>query len=206
MTPAKRRRLYKTLGIMTVALIVGVLGRTLFLGQPLTYLLLNRKPGSATPGTVLIKKTSALTNQEVQQVSLNSKTTRDESSDNTSENPKKLKFDILTTWKYDEKNPHIPDEVKALDGKYIELTGFMMPINETENITKFIVVNALWGCCFGQAPAVNHVIIVTMEPGKAIDFYPDPITVTGRFSVGETREEGYLVSIFRMQGTKVVVR
>jgi hypothetical protein len=67
-------------------------------------------------------------------------------------------------------------------------------------------VNSLWGCCFGQTPAVNHVIMVTMEPGKAVEFCPDAVTITGKFSLGETREDGYLASLFSMEASKVVVR
>ena len=35
----------------------------------------------------------------------------------------------------------------------------MLPINETKNITRFIVIQSLWGCCFGQTPSVNHIIV-----------------------------------------------
>ena len=93
-----------------------------------------------------------------------------------------------------------------VNGKRVEIVGFMMPINEPQRLTRFIVVQSLWGCCFGQTPAVNHVVVVNMEPGKVVDFYPDAVRVTGVFSVGETREEGYLVSIYRLAGDEVVVR
>jgi hypothetical protein len=200
MTPARRRRLTKTLLIMALALTAGVIGRFLFLEQSLPSLLLGRKPGAAARGTALIKTTAVSTNSTAPSTLT---TTPPES---TAQDPLKLKFDVFTTWIYDEKKPQIPANVKELDGKLIEISGFMMPINETQNITKFILVNSLWGCCFGQAPAVNHVIIVTMDPGKAVDFYPDAVKVTGKFYVGETREEGYLVSVFRMNGSKVAVR
>lgn len=120
--------------------------------------------------------------------------------------PIKVKFDTLGGWKYVEGKTAIPADVKKLDGKAVEVTGFMMPINQTENITTFIIVNTLFGCCFGQAPAVNHVIVVTMEAGKTVDFYPDAVRVIGKFSVGETREQGYLVSIYRLQAVKVVAK
>ena len=115
----------------------------------------------------------------------------------------KLKFETLGSWNYIEGKTPIPDAVKKLDGQWVELSGFMLPINEIKNISRFIVMQSLWGCCFGQAPAVNHVIVTTMVPGKTVDFFPDPITVTGKFSVGETREEGYLVSIYRLEAISV---
>jgi len=207
MTPARRRRLIKIILVVAFALTAGVLSRFLFLGQNLPSLLLGRKPGASAPGTVLVKETPNLSSNQIQQTSVNSVPPQEaENLTSSREKPLKLKYDVLTNWTYEEGKTPIPDNVKALEGKYIEITGFMMPINETENITKFIIVNSLWGCCFGQSPAVNHVIIVSMEPGKAVDFYPDPVKITGKFSVGETREEGYLVSIFQMEAFKVVVK
>lgn len=200
MTPAKRKRLTKQIFIMALALSAAVIGRFLFLNQSIPSLIMGRKPGAAAPGTVLVKEKPIATTTNTS-ASASTKIDPEDSSE-----PMNLKFDVLTSWVYDEKNPAIPGNVKSLDGKEIEITGFMLPVNETQNITRFVLVNSLWGCCFGQAPAVNHVIVVTMKPGKVVDFYPDPVKVRGRFFVGETREEGFLVSVFRMEGKQVVVR
>jgi len=118
--------------------------------------------------------------------------------------PIQLKFDVIGGWKFIEGKTPIPDQVQQLNGKWVELRGFMLPINEIKKIRSFVVIQSLWGCCFGQTPEVNHVIVVTMEPGKTVEFYPDPIRVIGQFAVGETREDGYLVSIYRLEGHKVL--
>lgn len=118
----------------------------------------------------------------------------------------KLKFEVIGDWNYVEGKTPIPEKVQKLNGKLVEVTGFMMPINYTENIKNFILIQSLWGCCFGQTPAPNHIIVVNMEEGKTVDFYPDPIRVIGTFSVGETREEGYLISVYQVTGKKVIAK
>jgi hypothetical protein len=194
MTPARRRRLFRVALVLCAVMAAGVAGRLFFLGQSVPSLLLGRKPGSARPGTLLVHEMPA-TNSAARA-----------KAPAALPSPVKVKFNLLGGWKYVEGKTAVPDKVRALDGKRVEIVGFMMPINEPTRLTRFIVVQSLWGCCFGQTPAVNHVVVVAMEPGKYVDFYPDPVRVTGVFSVGETREEGYLVSVYRLAGDRVVVR
>jgi len=206
MTPARRRRLFRTVIVLIVVMGGGFISR-LFLDpgipfdQKIAALLMFRKPGSAKPGTVLVRKLPlVVTNDTLRPVAPPIEIS------NGGETPMKLKFGTLGGWKYIEGKTPVPDDVRKLDGKLIEVSGFMLPVNETQNITRFIVVQSLWDCCFGQTPAVNHIIVVTMEQGRSVEFCPDFVTVVGKFSVGETREEGYLVSIYRLEGKSVVVR
>lgn len=194
MTPARRKRLFRVVLVLLAVMAAGVAGRLFFLGQSVSSLLMGRKPGSANPGTLLVHDAPSTNAPALPHAP------------GRPLDPIKLKFNLLGGWTYQEGKTPIPEKVRALDGKRVEITGFMMPINEPQRLTRFIVVQSLWGCCFGQTPAVNHVVVVTMEPGKVVNFYPDPVRVTGVFSVGETREEGYLVSIYRLVGDKVVVR
>jgi hypothetical protein len=120
--------------------------------------------------------------------------------------PLKVKFQVLGGWKYIEGKTPTPADVKQLEGKWVELGGFMLPINETQDITRFVLVQSVWGCCFGQIPEVNHVIVVEMEKGKKVDFISDFIRVVGKLSLAETREEGYLVSIYRLSADRVLVK
>src|ERR1017187_4680410 len=68
----------------------------------------------------------------------------------------RLQFDTLKSWTYIEGKTPIPDFIQKLNGQNIEMVGFMMPLSEVKNITEFILVPSLWGCCYGQPPAVNH--------------------------------------------------
>ena len=192
MTPAKRRKLFRAILILILVMLSGVAGRFLFRGESLPYLLLGRKPGSQDPGSLLVRSHPAAPNSN--------------NALNQTTSPTTLKFNLLGGWKYIEGKTSIPKNVRDFDGKSVEISGFMMPINETEHIKRFLLIQSLWGCCFGQTPEVNHIIVVDMESDKTAEYYPDPVVVTGKFSVGETREEGYLVSIYRLQASKVVVQ
>ncbi len=201
MTPRKRRKLFRVVLILVFVVVTTLASRLLFFHESLPALILGRKPGSADSGTALVRQTLAAKKKTS---SSSSKKNDEESLE--AKSPLKLKFDTLGKWQYIEGKTSIPENVKQLDGKWVELTGFMMPINESEHITRFILIQSLWGCCFGQTPAVNHIVLVEMKSGKTVDFYPDPVRVIGKLSVGEIREEGTLVSIYRVEGDQVVVR
>jgi hypothetical protein len=115
----------------------------------------------------------------------------------------RLQFDTLKSWTYIEGKTPIPDFIKKLDGQNIEMVGFMMPLSEVKNITEFILVPSLWGCCYGQPPAVNHVVVVKMPPGQTTKFFNDVIRVRGKFSVGETKQDGYTVSLYVLTVDKI---
>jgi hypothetical protein len=116
---------------------------------------------------------------------------------------KKLEFDTLKSWTYVEGKTPIPPFIKALDKKNVEMVGFMMPLTEVKNITQFLLVPSLWGCCYGQPPAVNHIVVVKMPPGQTTKFYDDVIRIRGQFDVGETKQDGYLVSLYVLTAEKI---
>jgi hypothetical protein len=119
---------------------------------------------------------------------------------------KKLEFDTLKSWTYVEGKTPIPAFIKALDKKDVEMVGFMMPLTEVKNITQFLLVPSLWGCCYGQPPAVNHIVVVRMPPGQTTKFYDDVIRIRGQFNVGETKQDGYLVSLYVLTAEKIDAR
>ena len=115
----------------------------------------------------------------------------------------RLQFDTLKSWTYIEGKTPIPDFIQKLNGQNIEMVGFMMPLSEVKNITEFILVPSLWGCCYGQPPAVNHVVVVRMPPGQTTKFFNDVIRVRGKFAVGETKQDGYTVSLYVLTVDKI---
>ena len=112
-------------------------------------------------------------------------------------------FETLKNWTYVEGKTPLPDFIKALDGKDVEMVGFMMPLSEVKHITEFLLVPSLWGCCYGQPLAVNHIVVVKMPKGQTTSFFNDVIRVRGRFSCGETKQEGYLVSLYVLTPDKI---
>lgn len=97
----------------------------------------------------------------------------------------------------------IPQDVKAMDGATVRLHGFMIPMDQAENISKFALVPSLFACCYGQPPQIQHTIVVNCPKGKAMSYYPDEIVVEGKLKVGEKKDDGFIVSIFEVDTTSV---
>ncbi len=98
---------------------------------------------------------------------------------------------------------NIPADVKALAGAKLRLRGFMIPMDQAENITQFALVPSLFACCFGQPPQIQHTIVVNTPKGKAVGYCPDEIIVEGKLSVEEKKDDGYIVSIFQIETSSV---
>ena len=110
----------------------------------------------------------------------------------------------LGNFDYDpEKGGNIPADVLAMDGSQIKLRGFMIPMDQAESITKFALVPSLFSCCYGQPPQLQHTIVVSVPKGKAVNYFPDEIQVSGTLHVREKKEDGFIVSIFDIDTTSV---
>jgi hypothetical protein len=109
-----------------------------------------------------------------------------------------LPFDELTSWPYEDGLKGMPKRVKDLDGKKVLMMGFMLPIDEVQNIKEFLLVQSLWACCYGQPPDINGIVRVVMPKGKTTDYFFDPLKIIGTFKVEATVLDGYCVDIFQL--------
>ena len=97
----------------------------------------------------------------------------------------------------------LPPEVTALAGKPTAIFGFMLTLGDSEQLREFVLVESLWGCCFGAVPDVNQTILVRLAPGTAAEYSATPQLVTGRLEVGEEREGGFVTSLYRLVDARV---
>ena len=115
-----------------------------------------------------------------------------------------LQIKDLGNFDYDpDKGGNIPADVLALNGATIRLNGFMIPIDQAENITSFALVPSLFACCFGQPPQVQHTVVCKAPNGKAVGYYPDELLVEGKLKVEEKRDDGFIVSVFEVDVSSV---
>ena len=115
-----------------------------------------------------------------------------------------LQIKDLGNFEYDaDKGGNIPADVTALSGATVRVNGFMIPIDQAENITSFALVPSLFACCFGQPPQVQHTVICKAPAGKAVGYYPDELQVEGKLKVEEKKDEGFIVSVFEIDVTSV---
>jgi len=110
----------------------------------------------------------------------------------------------LGNFEYDaEKGGNLPADVKALNGVKLRTRGFMIPLDQADNISEFALVPSLFACCYGQPPQVQHTIVVHTPKGKAVGYFPDEIVVEGTLKVQEKKEDGLVVSVFEVDCTSV---
>jgi hypothetical protein len=101
----------------------------------------------------------------------------------------------------------IPEPVKELNNKKISLRGFMLPLKvEGGLVTELLIMKDQSMCCYGSTPRINEWVSVKMTKGGVKPLMDEPVTFMGTLKVGETRENGYLVGIYAMDGEKMAER
>lgn len=110
-----------------------------------------------------------------------------------------LTFDELSAWPYQDALKGMPKDIKKLDGQKVMMIGFMLPIDEVENIKEFLLVQSLWACCYGQPPDINGIVRVVMPKKQTTDYFFDPLKIVGTFKVEATVLDGYCVDIYQLE-------
>jgi hypothetical protein len=115
-----------------------------------------------------------------------------------------LTFEEISSWPYEDGLKGMPKQLEKLDGQQVMMIGFMLPIDDVQEMKEFLLVQSLWSCCFGQPPDINGIVRVVMKD-KRIDYLFEPIRVTGKFKVVAAYEDGYCVDIYQLHADSVEV-
>ena len=124
----------------------------------------------------------------------------------TAPGTKALEWDTLRAYAYSQAVglTGLPEDVQAVDGRRVTMVGFLQPLYEFEDIHQFALVGSHWSCCFGQSPGINGVVNVTLAEGRpGLANTMEPLRVVGTFRARETKEEGWLISIFSIDDAEV---
>ncbi len=100
----------------------------------------------------------------------------------------------------------IPDEIRAMNGKKVSLSGFMLPIDADDRgqVTLFNLNGSYDMCYFGAPVNMNQWIAVKMKEGRKVPWTHKLITIYGTLEVGEETKDGVVMSIYRMVPDVVV--
>ncbi|QOJ15422.1 MAG: hypothetical protein HRU75_12590 [Planctomycetia bacterium] len=131
-----------------------------------------------------------------------------------------VSFGVLSSFEYDpfkvmqafydgppgaELPRQIPDKIAALNRTRIELRGFMLPFETSgADVQSFLLVRNRMLCCYGVQVNMNdwaHVVVKDHVRARAVQDVV--VTVRGDFHVGETIEDGIVMSIFRVDADEV---
>ena len=98
----------------------------------------------------------------------------------------------------------IPEAVRAFHRKKVSLKGFMLPLKvEGGLVTELLIMKDQSMCCYGSTPKLNEWVSIKMTGAGVKALMDQPVTLFGRLHVGEMRENGYLVGIYKMDGEKM---
>jgi hypothetical protein len=97
----------------------------------------------------------------------------------------------------DGKLADIPAKVRRLDGQTISVEGYMIPMDQAEDISRFALVPQLWEFD-RQPPKLPQIVVATANPGFSMKYTPDPIQITGKLHVRVKMDEQFIASIFDM--------
>ncbi len=102
--------------------------------------------------------------------------------------------------------PVIPKNIQALHRKKIMVAGYMMPIDfENGGTNEFVLTRQVPSCFYCVPPQLNDWVEVKMKDGQRVPYVPDGlIELYGEIEVGEVKEDGFVVAMYRMTGFKVV--
>jgi len=103
------------------------------------------------------------------------------------------------------KKDQVPPWIHVYDKQRVLLTGYMMPLQiENGRSKKFVMMRDVTTCCYGAVPNMNDYLVVTMKD-KGIEVVQDvPVELLGTFRIEQKYEGGYVVSLFVMDGEKLL--
>ncbi len=118
-------------------------------------------------------------------------------------NQSELDWSVINVYDYVEGLKNLPDAVKALDGKPVVMRGFLTPLYEFDDIHEFVLVANHMSCCFGVPAGISGQVQVKVAGEKGLPNTNEPLEVRGTFRAVETKEQGYILSIYRIDDAKV---
>jgi len=113
-----------------------------------------------------------------------------------------LKFDIEVGQAFEREL--LSEEVEALDGKEITLSGYMRPSFKSSGLKGFIFVRDDKECCFGPQAAIYDCVRVKLEKGATSNYLVRPFKIRGKFYLKEREgPDGSIWSIFNMKNATI---
>ncbi|NTW48740.1 MAG: DUF3299 domain-containing protein [Chlorobiales bacterium] len=123
-----------------------------------------------------------------------------------SETPVRLTYKELREYRFSrrQRSP-VPPKLQALNGKPVNIAGYMIPLNEAVNVTEFMLIQyPFFGCCYSVPPEPNETVLVRLPKGKATAYINEPVRITGTFKIDETVTDGFVVSLYKIESASVI--
>jgi len=98
----------------------------------------------------------------------------------------------------------VPQEIKDIDGKNVNIIGFMTPLNALEKMDEFLLCSAPPLSCYCAPPIfINEIIYVKLTNGVKTDFKTGVVKIQGRFKVNLDVKDEYSDIIYSIDGVSI---
>jgi hypothetical protein len=115
----------------------------------------------------------------------------------------RIYFSELRRYPINRPNADVPENIAALEGKEIEIVGYMVPFDRIENIRQFILLQAPFMGCMHIPPPGPHETLMIKTDNPMASYTQDAIRITGEMSIEEVYVDGYLISVYTIQASDI---
>jgi hypothetical protein len=91
--------------------------------------------------------------------------------------------------------PRFPQYLNDLEGKQVQLTGYMQPLGDDTECAAFMLIEYPVGCWYCEMPEMAGILRVELPPGKTLLFTRSPLRVSGQLSLNRNDPESFLYTI-----------
>jgi hypothetical protein len=107
-----------------------------------------------------------------------------------------LPWTVVTETVLDKKlRPSFPKYLKELDGKQVQLVGFMQPLNGDAEAGAFLLIEYPVGCWFCEQPEVTGIVLVELPKEQTRSVTRARLRVTGMLKLNASDPENFLYLI-----------
>ena len=100
----------------------------------------------------------------------------------------------------------IPANVRALDGKRVCVSGYMLPLKmENGLVREFLLIRSPMVSCYGVVPAPNEWVVVKMKGKPTVTMMAVPLNFYGTLHIGAVYENEMFSGLYALEGEKVSV-
>ncbi len=99
----------------------------------------------------------------------------------------------------------VPTSVLGLNGKSVEIPGYMLPTSiEGDKVREFLLMADTESCCYGVMPALNAFVFAKAKEGVNL-FDNVPVRIRGKLTVEEVWQNGYFSHLYYVEVDELAV-
>lgn len=99
----------------------------------------------------------------------------------------------------------IPDDIRNLHGKKVEVLGFMSALTQLEDIDEFLLASSPPMNCYCHPPLrINEMIVVHMKRGKTTEYKAGVVKIRGTLKVNTNVEDEFADVMYTVECDEVL--